>query len=126
MSVMVQGRVIAESLRVGCDLQVRDLRITRIDRQDVSASAGSQQPDVWTLLDVEGPDDTADDLASALAAALVQGRGWYADFRTTGDHVVIFPGRIFRYAIGDHAGRAEAVRHGRLAGVPPHQLDWGD
>ncbi|MEU4335913.1 hypothetical protein AB0F59_14885 [Micromonospora lupini] len=122
---MLQGRIIAESLRVGCDLQIRDLRISRIDRQAVSAAAG-HQPDVWTLLDVAGPDDVAEELASALADALVEGQGWYADFRVAGDHVVIFPGRIFRYAIGDDAARAEAVNFGRRSGVPPHQLDWGD
>jgi hypothetical protein len=60
-------------------------------------------PDIWTLLDVDGPDDVAEDLASALAGALVVGQGWYADFRVGADHVVVFPERVFRYTMGDQA-----------------------
>jgi hypothetical protein len=122
---MLHGRILAESLRIGCDLRVRDLRLSRVDRQDVSPGAAAYQPDVWTLLDIEGPDDVADDLAAALADALVEGQGWYADFRVGADHVIVFPGRVFRYAIGDQAGRAEAAEYGRSSGVPAHQLDWG-
>jgi hypothetical protein len=124
--VMLNGRIIAESLRTGSDLQVRDLLITRIARQDVAAGAAPFQPDVWTLIDVEGPDDVADDLAAALTGALIEGQGWYADFRVGTDHVVIFPGRVFRYLVGDRAGRDEAVAYGKSAGVPTPQLDWGD
>ena len=123
---MLHGRILAESLRVGCDLRVRDLRISRVDRQDVSRGAAPYQPDIWTLLDVEGPDDVADDLASALADGLIEGQGWYADFRVGTDHVVVFPGRVFRYTVGDQAGRNEATAYGRSVGVPAHQLDWGE
>jgi hypothetical protein len=123
---MLHGRILAESLRIGCAVQVRDLRITRLDRQDVSDGAAPYQPDVWTLLDVEGPDDVADELAATLADALIDGQGWYADFRVGTDHVIVFPGRVFRYTVGDGAGRDEAVGYGRSAGVPARQLDWGD
>ncbi|HEV7961377.1 MAG TPA: hypothetical protein VGP57_02460 [Actinoplanes sp.] len=122
---MLHGRILAESLRVGCDIQVAQLRLVRIAREDVSGSTGTVQPDVWTLLDVQAPDEVADELAEALAAALVEGQGWYADFRVRTDHVVVFPGRIFRYAVGDMAGRDAAVKYGTAAGVPEHQLDWG-
>ena len=122
---MLNGRILAESLRIGCDLQVRDLRISRIDRRDVSSGAASYQPRVWTLLDIEGPDDIADDLAAALSEALVDGHGWYADFRVGADHVVVYRGRTFRYAVGDEAGRREAADYGRSVGVPSHQLDYG-
>jgi len=121
---MLRGRIVAESLRAGCDLQVRDLRLARVDRQDVTEGAASYQPKVWTLLEVEGPDDVAGELASALTGALAEG-GWYAGFRVGADHVVVFPGLAFRYAVGDQAGRAEAVEYGKSAGVPAHQLDWG-
>jgi hypothetical protein len=123
---MLHGRILAESLRVGCDIQVPQLRLVRIAREDVSGSTSTIQPDVWTLLDVQAPDELADELAEALAAALIEGQGWYADFRVRTDHVVVFPGRIFRYAVGDMAGRDAAVKYGAAAGVPENQLDWGD
>jgi hypothetical protein len=61
-----------------------------------------------------------------LADALIDGQGWYADFGVGADHVVVFPGRVFRYTIGDQDGRDEAVKYGRAVNVPEHHLDWGE
>jgi len=61
-----------------------------------------------------------------LAGSLVANQGWYADFRVGQDHVVVFPGRVFRYTVTDQEGRRAAVDYGRRNGVPLHQLDWGD
>ena len=96
MAVMLTGRLLAESLRVGADLEVADLRVVRIGRHDVSNSttpsdgfdpsddsprgAVAGQPRIWTFLDFEAPEDRADDLAQALAAALESETGWWADF----------------------------------------------
>jgi len=123
---MVRGRLLTESLRVGVDVRVPSLRVVRFGRHDVSESTSDGQPDVWTFLDFEAPDEAADELAAALAGALLAGQGWYADFTVGDDHVVVFAGRVFRYAKGDQAGRAAAVEYGRSAGVPDHQLDWGE
>ena len=122
----MHGRIIAESLRAGAELDLPSLRLVRIAREDVSGSRGPGQPDTFTHLDVEAPDEAADDLASALAGALADGPGWYADFRVGADHVVVFPGRVFRYAVGDAEGRRAAVEYGAAVGVPRHQLDWAD
>ena len=142
MAVMLTGRLLAESLRVGADLEVADLRVVRIGRHDVSSSttpadasdlagdsprgAVAGQPPIWTFLDFEAPDDRANDLAHALAAALETETGWWADFVVGGDHVVVYAGRAFRYRIGDTRARAEAVCWGRASGTSEHQLDWGD
>ena len=122
----MHGRIIAESLRAGVELDLPSLRLLRIAREDVSGSRGPDQPDTFTHLDVDAPDEAADDLASALAGALTDGPGWYADFRVGDDHVVVFPGRVFRYAVGDAEGRRAAVEYGMAIGVPRHQLDWAD
>ncbi|GAA5135278.1 hypothetical protein GCM10023320_64500 [Pseudonocardia adelaidensis] len=121
---MLRARILAESLRPGAVLEVPDLRVARMWREDVSASAGPGQPPVWTLLDVEAPDERAGELADALAAAISAEGGWYADFRVGGDHVVVFAGRSFRYRRGDEPARAHVVGYGRSVGVPEHQLDW--
>ena len=115
-----------ESLRVGADLRVPSLRVVRVGRHDVSRSTSTGQPDIWTFLDFEAPDDVADELAEALTEILTSDQGWYADFRVGDDHVIVFSGRVFRYAKGDDAGRDAAVNYGRTVGVPEHQLDWGE
>jgi hypothetical protein len=124
--VMVKGTLLAESLRIGASIEIGGLRVTRMSRVDVSGSATSDQPDVWTLLEFEAEDDVADPLAGALARSLLAEGGWYADFTVDGQHVVVFADRIFRYRQGDQDGRAEAVSYGRSVGVPQHQLDWTD
>lgn len=116
-----------------------DLRLTRFGRHDVTTSTQSMdergesatpgvvagQPKIWTFIDFEGPNEIADDLARAFADALEPELGWWADFRIDdAEHVVIFAGRIFRYRVGDEAGRAEAVAWGRAHGTPDSQLDW--
>jgi hypothetical protein len=123
---MLTGCLLAESLVVGADLTVPDFVVTRLGRQDVSRGTVATQPDVWTFVNFETPDDRADELASVLAEMLLPDDGWYADFRVGDDHVVVFSGRVFRYRVGDRAGRQEAVDYGRRAGTPEHQLDWGD
>ncbi|MBN1170820.1 MAG: hypothetical protein JXA67_01485 [Micromonosporaceae bacterium] len=121
---MVTGVLLAESLRVGAELQVEGLRLTRVSRQDVSASAVDDQPTTWTFIEFEAADEVAQPLAEALAEALLVEGGWYADFHVGQDHVVVFANTIFRYGPDDREGRARTVAHGRAVGVPSHQLDW--
>jgi hypothetical protein len=120
------GRLLTESLRAGVDLSIPGKLLTRLGRHDVSDTTTPSQPSVWTFVDFEIPDEQADRLAAALAAALLPDDGWYADFRSDEEHVVVFAGRVFRYRVGDAAARALVVEHGRAAGTPERQLDWGD
>jgi hypothetical protein len=123
---MLTGTLLAESLRVGAELIVPRLRVTRLSRVDVSASSLSTQPGVWTFVEFEAEDEQAVPLAEALKGALLAEGGWYADFRVGDDHVVVFAGRVFRYRRGDVEARAEVVAYGSSVGVPAHQLDWAD
>ncbi|WP_432839427.1 hypothetical protein [Dactylosporangium sp. CA-092794] len=123
---MITGCVIAESLRPGAVFDPPGVRIRRIARLDVAASARGSQPAVWTAIDFAADDDAAEAVAERLAGCLSAEGGWYADFRAGDEHVVVFAGAVFRYRVGDAAGRAAAVAHGRAAGVPEHQLDWAD
>jgi hypothetical protein len=123
---MLKGALLAESLRVGAELIVPGLRLTRLSRVDVSASALSTQPGVWTFVEFEADDELAVPLAEALAGALLAEGGWYADFAVGDDHVVVFAGRVFRYRRGDAEARGEVVAYGASVGVPAHQLDWAD
>jgi hypothetical protein len=140
---MLRGRLLAESLRVGMDLEIADLKVVRLGRHDVSESttpfedverspirvgsgATASQPKVWTFVDFEAPAERADELAQALAGMLERQDGWWADFTVGDDRVVVFADRVFRYRVGDAEGRDEAIEYGVSVGTPRHQLDWGD
>lgn len=120
---MIEGTLIAESLRVGAnlvDLKLTVRKISRLRPGDTTAD----QPKIWTLLDVEADEADAGNLAQAFSGALDDQPSWYVDFRSPAETFVVFPGRIFRYPRGDHAGRAEAQAHGRQLAIPESQLDW--
>lgn len=123
---MLKGTLLVESLRVGAELRVAGLTLTRLSRQDFSESVSAGQPPVWTVIGFEADDDVAGVLAQSLSESLLPEGGWYADFKTSHEHLVVFAGRIFRYRRGDRAGRAEAVAYGISVGVPEGQLDWPD
>jgi hypothetical protein len=123
---VLKGALLVESLRVGAVFEVPGLTLTRVDRRDVSESATSTQPPVWTFLEFEAADEVADQLANTLARSLLAEGGWYANFTVGDDHVVVFAGRVFRHGRGDRVRRAEAEAYARKVGVPAHQMDWGD
>jgi hypothetical protein len=123
---MIKGVLLAESLRLDATVAVPGLQLHSVRRSDVSASATDDQPDVWTFIEFTGPESISDQLAQTLSGALRADGGWYVDYSTEKDHVVIFSGRVFRYRKGDAMGRAEARAHGLSLGTPEHQLDWPD
>ncbi|MGP4047619.1 hypothetical protein [Streptomyces sp. 2A115] len=122
---MLTGVLIAESLRVGAELDSVPLRVTKLSRIAMP-SAAPAQPGEWTLLDFDAPDEAAGPLAAAFADCLAAQGGWYVDFHTAEEVFVVFAGRVFRYARGDTEARAAAVDYGRSVGVPEAQLDWGE
>ena len=121
---VLRGGIICESLKPGTVLEGYDLRITRWSRFGVS-DATEWQPSTWTLIEFEADADTSDALAQRLCKDL-DAPGWYANWNTPDESVVVFPERVFRYKRGDKAGRRKAEKYGGDCGVPKTQLDWDD
>lgn len=119
---MIEGTLIAESLRTGTNLENLKLIIRKISRFQAQGTTPGQ-PGTWTTFDFIADEGEAVNLAQAFAGALDQS-GWYVDFRSPTETFVVFPGRIFRYPRGDDTGRADAQAHGRQLGIPDAQLDW--
>jgi hypothetical protein len=123
---MYSGAVITQSLRPGTELTGVRMVVDRLVTFDKS-DAADNQPTRWTMIFFQVEESDADHLAEWFAGSLISEPGvWYADFKNESEHFVIFPGRIFRYRLGDEEGRRQAVDHGRGLGVPEAQLDWGD
>ncbi|MFB7650514.1 MULTISPECIES: hypothetical protein [unclassified Streptomyces] len=122
---MLEGVLIAESLRAGSELTGVPLQITKLTRVEMT-NVGDGQPRLWTLLDFTAEEAEARRLADQLASCLSSTGGWYADFHTQFDTFVIFANKVFRYPRGQAEGRREAQDYGRRVGVPEQQLDWRD
>jgi hypothetical protein len=119
---MIEGTLIAESLRVGTNLEGLQLTVRKISRYQAQGTT-PDQPDIWTVLDFEAGEAGARELAEAFAEVLDR-PGWYVNFESPTENFVVFPGRIFRYPRGDQAGRAVAQAYGRQLAIPEPQLDW--
>ncbi|MFJ4628379.1 hypothetical protein [Streptomyces sp. NPDC088847] len=120
---MLQGVLIAESLRVGAQLTGIPLQITTLTRVEMT-NRGDGQPRYWTLLEFSAEESAAQQLANQLASCLASSGGWYTDFHTADETFVIFANKVFRYPRGQAEGRSEAQQYGRSVGVPEPQLDW--
>lgn len=119
---MIEGTLIAESLRPGTNLKDLGLLVRAISRFQAQGTT-PDQPGIWTTLEFEADEARAGELAGAFAEALGPS-GWYVDFRSPAETFVVFPGEVFRYPRGDEAARAEAEAHGRGLAIPEPQLDW--
>ena len=86
---MLEGVLIAESLRVGTELGGVPLHITKIARVEVNNTA-AEQPQQWTLLDFAAEEADAERLAEQLAASLAPTGGWYVNYNTTAEAFVVF------------------------------------
>jgi hypothetical protein len=119
---VIRGVILAESVRVGDEFSGHGMQILRWSRYSVSGAAG-YQPAVWTAIEFEAPEASSGPLADDLARVLAS-PGWYANWSSNTEVTVVYPGKVFRYPVGDRAGRAAAQQHGRACGVPEAQLDW--
>src|SRR6516225_5088576 len=75
---MLEGTLIAESLRVGTTLADLNLIARKISRYR-AGGATPDQPDIWTALDFEADDGDARELAEVFARVLIE-PGWYVNF----------------------------------------------
>ena len=116
------GVLLAESLRTGAVLEGVPFLVQRVRRFDAGdPSAG--QPRTWTFIEFVVADASAGPFADRAAAALAPGP-WYCDLRSDAEVVVVFAGRVFRYARGDRSARRDVEAHARSVGVPEAQVDW--
>jgi hypothetical protein len=119
-----RGALLGESLQLDAVIEV-PLAVHRVTRA-ASGDVDAGQPREWTFIEFSVAAKDADSLASALSKSLLREGGWYCDFHSDQEVVVVFNDRIFRYQSGDRAAREEAERYGRSMGVPESQLDWPD
>src|SRR5215831_5967958 len=96
---MIEGTLIAESLRVGTVLKDLKLTVHKISRYRARGTT-PDQPEIWTTLDFEAEETQAEELARTFSDGLHQ-PGWYVNFESPAENFVVFPGRIFRYPRGD-------------------------
>jgi len=117
-----RGTLVSESLQVGAvvDAALSVHQVSRAAAGDTEAG----QPADWTFIEFSVEAEQTDALAAELSRALLPDGGWYCNFNSDDEVVVVFHGRVFRYRAGDRDARAEVEQYARDLGVPDSQLDW--
>jgi len=122
---MIRAYIIGESIRPGASLQDLKATLVSVDREE-AGNAAPNQPKVWTTV-VFDTSLESDRLAANLSKILDdRPTVCYTHFRAGEEMFVVFPGRIFRYPVGDTAGRSHAQDYARAVGVPGRQVDWSE
>lgn len=122
---MTRAYIIGESMRVGSSLTDLKATLVSVDRHSVS-NAAPNQPTVWTVVTFETSLEPGE-LAARFSKILDDRPAlWYTHFRAGEELFVVFPGRLFRYPVGDKAGKTQAQEYARSIGVPGRQVDWDE
>lgn len=117
------GVLLAESLDDDAVVDGVSLAVSKISRAAVGDTTAGQPRD-WTFIEFTVAASSVDTLAESLRCALKKEGGWYCDFHSDSEVVVVFHNRVFRYAKGDRTRRGEVEDYARSVGVPNEQIDW--
>jgi hypothetical protein len=114
--------IIEESLENKRILKKIRIVSTRIER--VTEKHKTSWLSRWTLHTIEIPESEAEKTAEEISESLDRAhRGsWYADFKNSVRHYVIFRGKVFSIDRKSKEQYNEATRYGVLLGIPEHQL----
>lgn len=122
MSSSYKGVLIEESLADKAVLE--RVRVTGTEEEVVTPEHQTPWIGKWTLHNFEVGEDEALPLAEALSGALDKAHAWYADFRNTRYHYIIFTGKIFKIDRLHPADYEQVVKYGLSIGIPDYQLDF--
>lgn len=113
------GTLIAESLRVGAELEGIPLSVTKVCRVRVE-----DDPELSMLSYFDVAAARTADLAGVLSRVFEDDGGWYCDFRSDDEVFVVFCDRVCRYRRGDRTARS-AVEDYALHGHDPKPSEAG-
>jgi len=119
-----KGTIIEESLEDKNVLDKIKILATKVER--VNERHKTPWLKKWTLHKVEIPESKAREIAEELSRALdsKHGGSWYADFKNSSYHYIIFRGKIFFIEGADKQGHDKARGYGLALGIPEYQVDF--
>jgi len=78
----------------------------------------------WTLHTIEIPGKNADLIAEEISKTLDSEHNWYADFKNSKFHYVIFHYKVFKIDRSKKEQYDAVVRYGVSLGIPDYQLNF--
>ena len=78
----------------------------------------------WTLHTVEIFENQADNIAEEISKALDSEHDWYADFKNSDFHYIIFRNKVFKVDRAKSEQYNDVTKYGVSLGIPDYQLDF--
>lgn len=118
------GVVIEESLEKKDIL--KKLKATKTKIEQVTPRHKTPWLKQWTLHTVEIKEKNADSVAKEMSQSLdsKHGASWYADFKNSETHYIIFRGRVFKIDRTSKRQYGEARKYGISLGIPEYQVNF--
>ena len=117
-----KGVVIEESLENKKVL--KKMKIVSTEVEKVTEKHKTPWIKQWTLHDVEIPEENAEEVAEELSKSLDAEHNWYADFKNSKFHFVIFRNQVFKVDKSKPEQYKDVTKHGISIGIPDYQLDF--
>lgn len=119
-----QGVIIEESLENRDVLKEIKILSTKVEK--VTDKHQTPWLSQWTLHTVEVPENEAKTIAEKISKSLDRAHGgsWYADFKNSTYHYIIFRDKIFYIDRKSKEQYDEAKRYGISLGIPEYQVDF--
>jgi len=117
-----KGVIIEESLSDKSVLS--KIKIVSTEVEEVNDEHKTPWLTKWTLHTVEIEEEKSDDVAQMLSVGLEKAHPWYADYKNSQYHYIIFSGKIFKIDRNNEEGFREAKEYGVSLGIPEYQVDF--
>lgn len=78
----------------------------------------------WTMHTVEIAEENADKIGEQISEDLDKNHAWYADFKNTNYHFIIYRGKVFKVDLKNPVLYKDAKKYGISLGIPEYQVDF--
>lgn len=122
MPVIYIGAIVKESLE---DTEVLEkVKVLETKVEKVTAKHNTPELKQWTVYKVEVAPEKAAKVANELSESLVEARNWYADFKNSNLHFIIFHNKVFRINRDNKKQYEEVKKYALAQGIPESQINF--
>ncbi len=117
-----KGVVIEESLENKKVLRKIQIISTKVEK--VTPKHKTLWLKQWTLHTIKIPEKKAEQVAENLSQDLETKHHWYADFKNSKYHYIIYRNKIFKVDLTNPILYKDAKKYGISLGIPSYQVDF--
>ena len=116
-----EGVIIEESLKDKGVLKLVEVVTTKVE--PVTKEHKTPWLKQWTLHTVKISESNIDKVAEVISKSL-EPNYWYADFKNSERHYIIFPNKVFKVDRSEPKQYEQVTEYGLSLGIPDYQLDF--